>query len=171
METEDIFCYGLKYLRMKSCAAVYKLYEYSRVEWTKEEMMRITIENDELVYIYLMDVENRMGIVDETIPCITGALLYDDKGYWIGIRLSSPMEEFQHYAFVDEYEEKVSISISDEHIEILFDENQRTIAHTCEQEFNLDITGNIVHGIEIILDEGNSIKKNAIPEKMIESKM
>jgi hypothetical protein len=129
--------------------------------------MEITIENNELVYIYLMDVENRVGIVDDTIPFVMGDLLYDAGGYWIGLRLKDQFHEYGHCKFVDEFAHKIEIQVNEDTVEAFFDSGHTQVARTRRQDFNIDISGGKIYGIEILVDSDNSIANKRIPKEMI----
>jgi len=130
--------------------------------------MRITIEDNELVYIYLLKMNRVSGVVDETIPYIIGDLLYDNEENWIGIRIKDQFKELTNCTFVDEYDEKIKIATDENGIKILFSEEECVVNESCEQDFNIDIVGNKAFGIEIIVSERSSIKKRKIPTEMIE---
>lgn len=130
--------------------------------------MKITIENNELVYIYLLEIEQRVGVVDETIPYVMGELLYDNQNNWMGIRLKDQFDEFSKYEVIDEYNDKIKILIREHEIDMFFRQDGITVFKSTEQDFNIDIVGKKIYGIEIIVSDENSIEKRSIPDFMIE---
>lgn len=130
--------------------------------------MKITIENNELVYMNLLEINQEVGVVDKTIPYVNGELLYDDKDNWIGIRLKNEYNLFNEYNFEDEYRDKVHIKVNESDAELFFNDNRMIVLKAMEQDFNIDVNGNRIYGIEMILRSNNSIVKRIIPDSMIE---
>ena len=119
--------------------------------------MRITIENDQLIYIYT--AKGGKGKL-ETIVHVACKLLYDEQGNWLGIRvlndfsdqeecwapLSLPLLRTQDIQVPSHL-----ILQSEECLEIKF--TDCAVAKSVDQECNLDVGGDdgVLYGIEIIL--------------------
>lgn len=119
--------------------------------------MRITIENDQLIYIYA--AKSPKGKI-ETIIDVACKLLYDEQDNWLGIRISND--------FSDQEESWAPLSLpvlrkedievpshlilqQEDCLEIKFAD--RPVAKQVDQECNLDIgsVDHVLYGIEIIL--------------------
>lgn len=132
--------------------------------------MRITIQNNELVYIYLQKGETLGDI--ETIPYVDCQLYVDSNNEWIGIKILN--------RFIDDYKKfelpkanfelecfDVELQQDRNFIKILFD-NKSEVNKKFNQECNIDIREGNLYGIEIILYKENQNMKRNIIKKFIE---
>jgi hypothetical protein len=133
--------------------------------------MKVTIEQDELVYMYLLNRKSEFGMLDVTLPYIDGYLIYDFNGHWIGIQLEKRGEyanDFESFEFIDEMCPLSNIITTKEFVSIRFNNDEHENEYFVNQDFNIDLIGNKVFGIELIAWENNDLRRRKIPKEMID---
>jgi len=135
--------------------------------------MSITLENNELVYIYLMKRNNHERVVDSTIACAPCRMLFDSKGIWVGIEIGYYEEELytesnevSELEITDELEPKLIVIQEPDCLRILFRENADVI-EVKNQDCNIDIKDGAISGIEILLWLSNRLTEEVIPSEQI----
>lgn len=115
--------------------------------------MKISIEADYLIYIYLLDSLNDRFVA--TISNVNGYLIHDESGHWVGFRVEkSEGEERDPIELPPLVDIPFPIVETEQFIELLFTE-KAVPASYYEQECHLDVANGKIVGIEIILYDKN----------------
>ncbi|RKD71127.1 hypothetical protein ATL39_2518 [Sinobaca qinghaiensis] len=116
--------------------------------------MLITIE-DELIYIYLQHKANKTTPLG-AYPEVSGYMLYDRKGNWLGYRVMRTIYNNENYVISIPKVRKIeyplftaSIEDAEEYIEIKFHADLEA-AEMLEQACLLDINEDGLFGVELI---------------------
>ncbi|WP_435921120.1 hypothetical protein [Paenibacillus sp. DYY-L-2] len=132
--------------------------------------MHITIEDNNLVYIYLKEqqkyVENCGG--ESSVQCY---LIYDQNGNWIGVKITNKDTDgnvitLPRVGAID-YPIYSGEVIELENEIILSFEKDKEIMMVKEQDCNLDIHPDGIFGIEMILWTGNNITQKEMVKPFI----
>lgn len=115
--------------------------------------MKISIEEDYLIYIYLTDPTFIQSVI--TITNINGYSIHDQSGNWLGFRIEKSQDEDKHLIELPSVVNNEFLTVDSEgYIDILFAEGVKP-AHYYEQECHLDVFNGEIVGIEIIRDTRN----------------
>lgn len=116
--------------------------------------MLVTME-DELIYIYLQHKTTSASPLG-AYPDVSGYMLYDKKGNWLGYRVMRTIYNNKNYVISIPKVKKIeyplftaSIEDTDEYIEIKFDADMEA-AEMLQQECLLDINENGLFGVELV---------------------
>ncbi len=130
--------------------------------------MKITIDNNEVVYIYLKNREIKKQ-VETTIAYAPCRLLYDHNNKWSGIeigyfdeKVEIKFDQLLAYDFVDENIPKASVEYLEDCVRILFKEDVK-IELSKPQDCSIDVIGSDIVGIEIQLWEKNKLDDGCLP--------
>ena len=110
--------------------------------------MKISIEDDYLIYIFLTDQSTIESVA--TITNVNGYLIHDKEGNWLGFRIEKT--QYMERKPIDLpalIKNDFLIRKTNQHIDLLFTREVEP-ANYYEQECHLDITNGEVVGIEII---------------------
>ena len=136
--------------------------------------MRIIIERNELIYIYLLELEHKFGMIDKTHAYINGQLLIDMDGNWIGVsiqKINEDQVDLNKISIIDEIIPKCYIFSDSELCYLFFNSFNTNVHEVYEQDFNLDIISEGLYGIEIILSSVNKLVFEKSLKKIIENKL
>lgn len=126
--------------------------------------MKITIGNERQVYIKLSSLP-----VKDTLAYVKCQLLFNASNTWIGVRLMPedieglPVELPSLPLELEPPHHNAQISV-DRHVDILFDA-AATVSRSLDQDCNLDVSDDLLVGIEIILWNENSLFDRSLAEE------
>lgn len=112
----------------------------------------ITIERNELIYIYFMKPSNIFGIIDTTHTYISCELLFDSKDTWIGIEidLSTLFSIYDLTSIADCNNYDYKCFFEDNVLKTIFDD-KKEIKNRINEVCHIDIVDEKIYGIELIL--------------------
>lgn len=119
--------------------------------------MKISIEEDYLIYIYLTHPTSIQSV--STITNINGYLLHDQFGNWLGFRIEKSQYKNRHSIELPSVVNNEFLVVdSEEYIDILFVKGVKPTNYY-EQECHLDVSEGKIVGVEINRYTWNPIGK------------
>lgn len=120
--------------------------------------MKISIEDGDLIYIYLIDPKYIKSI--STITNVNGYLIHDQPGNWLGFRVEKSQDDDRKPIELPPFVKGKFLTVElEEYIDILFVEGVNPDQYY-EQECHLDVSNGAVVGIEIIMFTWNPKGRN-----------
>lgn len=118
--------------------------------------MRITIQDNSLIYIYLKEMGKYVDNISGN-PEYRSQILFDEFRNWIGIKIlnidiEGQIQELPRVGDIDYPMHTSIITEQPDSITILFD-NQSTVSEIVEEDCILDLHPTGIYGIEVILYE------------------